>query len=123
MHGEGAESIVRNYTARSTASRTLLSKWRNYSRACEYTCDRFGAHYRADGAVKGLLVLAAGKKLYRQVDAHDYSSHAEAERGFWVGFAEILSTHPNLPKRVQAVVERGTTAAQAVPAAAAYALK
>ena len=26
-----------------------------YSRACEYTCDRFGAHYRPDGALGGFL--------------------------------------------------------------------
>ena len=37
-----------------------------YSRACEYTCDRFGAHYQPDGALGGLLVLAAGKMLYHK---------------------------------------------------------
>ena len=29
-----------------------------YSRACEYTCDRFGAHYVPEGAVSGVVVLA-----------------------------------------------------------------
>jgi Zn-dependent protease with chaperone function len=74
-----------------------------YSRACEYTCDRFSAHFRADGAVGGLLVLAAGKTLYRNVNAEEFSSQADTERGFWVWFSEVLSTHPNLPKRVNAV--------------------
>ena len=73
-----------------------------YSRACEYTCDRFGAHYQPNGAVPGLLVLAAGKKLYRNVSGDDFANQAETERGFWIWFAEILSTHPNLPKRVRA---------------------
>jgi hypothetical protein len=31
-----------------------------YSRACEYTCDRIGAFCQPDGAITGLLVLAAG---------------------------------------------------------------
>jgi Zn-dependent protease with chaperone function len=78
-----------------------------HSRACEYTCDRFGAHCQPSGAVPGLLVLAAGKRLYRQVGSHDFIHQLETEGGFWVSFAEILSTHPNLPKRVRAVVSFG----------------
>lgn len=74
-----------------------------YSRACEYTCDRFGAHYSPDGAVGGLLVLASGKKLYRNVNQQEFSNQATTERGFWIWFSEVLSTHPNLPKRVNAL--------------------
>ena len=74
-----------------------------YSQACEYTCDRFGAHYRLDGAVGGLLVLASGKKLYRNVNAQEFGNQADTERCFWVWFSEVLSTHPNLPKRVNAL--------------------
>lgn len=74
-----------------------------YSRACEYTCDRFGAHYKPDGAIGGLLVLAAGKKLHRYVHAQEFSNQAAVEHGFWVWFAEILSTHPSLSRRVHAL--------------------
>lgn len=74
-----------------------------YSRACEYTCDRFGAYFRPDGAVGGLLVLAAGKRLYRNVDAQAFGDQAETERGFFVWLAEVLSSHPNLSKRVRAL--------------------
>ncbi len=70
-----------------------------YSRACEYTCDRFGAHYRPDGALGGLLVLAAGKRLYHNVNAQEFINQVESEHGFWIWFSEVLSTHPNLPKR------------------------
>jgi Zn-dependent protease with chaperone function len=38
-----------------------------YSRACEYTCDRFGNALEPQGGVDGLLVLAAGRDLYTQV--------------------------------------------------------
>ena len=78
-----------------------------YSRACEYTCDRFGAHCQPDGAVEGLLVLAAGRSLYRNVDAKEYARQVETETGFFVKRAELMSTHPNLPKRVAAILAGG----------------
>jgi len=84
-----------------------------YSRACEYTCDCFGAHYRPDGAYDGLRVLAAGKQLYAAVDVAELQAQAQRDRGFWVWFAEILSTHPHLSRRVAALSERGVV----VPAA------
>lgn len=77
-----------------------------YSRACEYTCDAYGADTSPDGAVDGLLVLAAGKRLYREVNVDAFVRQSEHERGFWVTLAELLSTHPNLPKRVAAVRQR-----------------
>src|SRR2546430_16335144 len=58
----------------------------------------------AEGAVPGLLVLASGKKLYARMGAADFGRQADAERGFWVVFAEILASHPNLTKRVRAVL-------------------
>ena len=74
-----------------------------YSRAREYTCDRFGAHLEPEGAVSGLLVLAAGKRLYREVDTNEYVRQTNTEEGFWFWLAEKTSTHPNLTKRVAAV--------------------
>ena len=77
-----------------------------YSRACEYTCDAFGARFCPAGAIDGLLVLAAGKGLYQAVDAAAFARQAETERGFWVWLAEVMATHPNLPKRVAEVHRR-----------------
>jgi Zn-dependent protease with chaperone function len=74
-----------------------------YSRACEYTCDRFGNALEPEGGVDGLLVLAAGRDLYTQVNATEYMKQRETESGFFVQYAEIISTHPNLPKRVAAL--------------------
>jgi Zn-dependent protease with chaperone function len=90
-----------------------------YSRACEYTCDRFGAHYQPDGAVDGLLVLAAGRDLYRSVDAREYVKQVETQKGFFVNRAELMSSHPFLPKRVAAVIKQGA----AMPAKAVAAVK
>ncbi|HJP86433.1 MAG TPA: M48 family metallopeptidase [Gemmatimonadaceae bacterium] len=71
-----------------------------YSRACEYTCDRVGNALEPEGSVDGLLVLAAGRDLYSQVNAAEFANQRNTESGFFVRLAEILSTHPNLTKRV-----------------------
>jgi Zn-dependent protease with chaperone function len=65
-----------------------------YSRACEYTCDRIAQALVPDGALYGLVSLAAGTELYKQ---------SEREWGFWTWFAEIQSTHPNLMNRIRAI--------------------
>lgn len=74
-----------------------------YSRACEYTCDAIAAHYQPTGAEAGLLVLSAGKKLYKAVNTEAYIAQLERESDFWVWLAEMLSTHPNLPQRIKAI--------------------
>ncbi len=71
-----------------------------YRRACEYTCDRFGAHCVPEGAVSGLISLSAGKHLYKQVKVNQFAAQVYHETGFWVWFSEVLSTHPRLPKRL-----------------------
>ena len=87
-----------------------------YSRACEYTCDRLGAFCQPEGAISGLLVLAAGKQLHAHVDVREYAAQAVSERGFWVRRAELMSSHPLLPKRVAALVAAGI----AIPARAQW---
>ena len=71
-----------------------------YSRACEYTCDLIGREASSEKGVDGLLILAAGRKLGSRVNIPEYVEKARGERGFWVWFAEFMSTHPNLPKRI-----------------------
>jgi Zn-dependent protease with chaperone function len=71
-----------------------------YSRACEYTCDVIGREATSERGVAGLLILAAGSRLNRIVNTQEYIDRAAEEHGFWVWFAEFMSTHPNLPKRI-----------------------
>jgi Zn-dependent protease with chaperone function len=78
-----------------------------YSRACEYTCDRIGAFCQPDGAISGLLTLAAGKQLHAHVDVREFAAQAETDKSFWIRRAEIISSHPNLPKRVAALLQAG----------------
>ena len=78
-----------------------------YSRACEYTCDRIGAFCQPEGAISGLLALAAGKQLHAHIDVKEYAAQAVSDRGFWIRRAEIMSSHPLLPKRVAALLKAG----------------
>jgi Zn-dependent protease with chaperone function len=87
-----------------------------YSRACEYTCDRIGAFCQPDGAITGLLVLAAGKQLHAHVDVKEYAAQAVSDQGFWVRRAEVISSHPLLPKRIAALLKAGV----AVPPRSAW---
>lgn len=72
-----------------------------YSRACEYTCDNIGKALNSNGARDGLLILASGKKLYNKVNVEDYIYESQNEKGFWKWFSEKISSHPNLPKRIE----------------------
>lgn len=76
-----------------------------YSRSCEYTCDREAAYTIQNGvaAKRALTILGVGKVLYTEVNEDSYLEqiHSESNVAVWLG--EVLSTHPLLPKRIQAV--------------------
>jgi len=78
-----------------------------YSRACEYTCDRIGAACQPEGAISGLLALAAGKQLHPHVDVREFAAQAEKDQSFWIRRAELMSSHPLLTKRVAALLKAG----------------
>lgn len=73
-----------------------------YSRACEYTCDRIATAYtgNANAAVRALSILAIGKQLFTRVNINEYVEQSAKERGFFIGWYELLSTHPPLPQRI-----------------------
>lgn len=81
----------------------LKSAWR---RACEYSCDAGAALLSPNGAEKGLMLLAAGKKLSVRMDVEAYLQSFRAEKSFWKRLAEITASHPHLPKRIQALRNR-----------------
>jgi len=71
-----------------------------YSRACEYTCDNIGYSLNQKGAEQGILVLAAGPKLAKKMNAEVFYKQQYTETGFWVWLSEKLAYHPHLSKRV-----------------------
>jgi len=76
-----------------------------YSRACEYTCDNIGHALCPSGVKSGLLVLASGKTIYKRVNLKEFIRQERTEDGFWKWFAEKVSSHPNLTKRLEALGE------------------
>jgi Zn-dependent protease with chaperone function len=54
-----------------------------------------------NGSTLGLLILASGKSGYKKVNMEEYISSSKNEKGFWLWFAEKVSSHPNLPKRIE----------------------
>lgn len=76
-----------------------------YLRACEYTCDRYGAFYikNIEAAQNALTILAIGKKLSYRVNREAYIAQLEEERGLFQWISEKLSTHPHLPKRINSL--------------------
>ena len=71
-----------------------------YSRACEYTCDQIGYFLCPSGVKNGLLLFASGKTNYHKVNLKEYLYQGITETGFWVWFAEKVSSHPSLINRL-----------------------
>jgi Zn-dependent protease with chaperone function len=78
---------------------------RSRVRAQEYTADRCAARYAPEGA-HGLLVLYAGKRLYRHIDLDTYRKSVRAHGdGVWLRLANLLSTHPVGFRRLEALAD------------------
>lgn len=76
-----------------------------YSRSCEYTCDRHAAFtiQNAAAAKRALTLLGIGKKMYVDVNEDAYCEQIATESNAVVWLSEVLSSHPRLPKRIQAI--------------------
>lgn len=71
-----------------------------YSRGCEYTCDSIGHSLCPEGSRNGLMLLVAGRGLFKKVDRWEYIEQGKREASFWQWFAEKVSTHPHITKRI-----------------------
>lgn len=76
-----------------------------YSRACETTCDNIATYFVPNNTNDGLLVLMAGKKLYKKVSIAEMLKDANQNYGFWAWLVEISSTHPALAKRIYNILK------------------
>ncbi len=80
-----------------------LNAW---SRRAELTCDRASllCSKSLEVSTAALVKLAIGsRKLYSDVNVDEYLRQLDAAAGSAGRFGELLSTHPYLPKRVQAL--------------------
>ncbi len=73
-----------------------------YHRACEVSCDRYGAFSANNmgGAIRALLILAGGQNISKVVDAEKFSQQSTEYRGFFVSWHELISAYPTLSRRV-----------------------
>jgi len=74
-----------------------------YSRACESTCDRYGAlaSGEVDSSVRAMMTLAGGKDAAREMDAAHFADQNLKHRGFFVSLYELISGYPTLTRRVK----------------------
>jgi len=73
-----------------------------YSRACEYTCDRYGLAAVSDTerALDGLCILAAGGKYGPTVNRRALVAQRSALNTIWMKIGHWLSTHPPIAHRL-----------------------
>jgi Zn-dependent protease with chaperone function len=76
------------------------------SRAREYSCDRHGAYLEPQGE-EGLVLLAAGRYVYKQVDVEELLEQARRFRGFWPTVAQLPQSHPFAVRRIRALYDLG----------------
>lgn len=79
---------------------------KSWSRRGEITCDRAGlvCSPKEEAAVGAMLKLATGsKELADKVDVEDYLKQIDGIKEGVGRFAELMSSHPYLPKRIQAM--------------------
>jgi len=82
----------------------LLGKF--LSRAREYSCDRHGAYLAPQGE-EGLVLLTAGRYVYKQVDVEELLEQAQRFRGFWPIVAQLPQSHPFAVRRMTALYDLG----------------
>jgi Zn-dependent protease with chaperone function len=70
------------------------------SRLREYSCDRHGAWLSPLGAT-GLVLLASGRYTETDVDLDELLQQGRKLRGFWVGLAQLVRSHPFTVRRLE----------------------
>ena len=76
-----------------------------YSRACEYTSDRYGLAASGDRerALDGLCILAAGGRFGPRVNRRALAAQRPDLDTFWMALGRWLSTHPPISARLAAL--------------------
>src|SRR5918995_4584251 len=76
------------------------------SRAREFSCDRHGAYLAPQGE-EGLVLLAAGRYVYKDVDVGELLEQAQRFRGFWPVVAQLPQSHPFTVRRLKVLHDAG----------------
>src|ERR671910_235083 len=76
------------------------------SGAREFSCDRHGA-YLAPRGEEGLVLLAAGRYVYKDVDVGELLEQAQHFQGFWPVVAQLPQSHPFTVRRLKVLHDAG----------------
>jgi Zn-dependent protease with chaperone function len=76
------------------------------SRAREFSCDRHGAYLAPQGE-EGLMLLAAGRYVYKEVDFGELLEQARRFQGFWPVVAQLPQSHPFTVRRLKVLYDAG----------------
>jgi len=76
------------------------------SRAREFSCDRHGAYLVPRGE-EGLMLLAAGRYIYKEVGVEELLEQAQRFRGFWPVVAQLPQSHPFTVRRLTVLYDAG----------------
>src|SRR5215218_5842433 len=68
--------------------------------------DRHGAHLAPQGE-EGLVLLAAGRYVYKEVDVDELLEQAKMFRGFWPAVAQLPQSHPFTVRRLKVLHDAG----------------
>jgi Zn-dependent protease with chaperone function len=76
-----------------------------YSRACEFTCDRYGfqASSDPDRSLDGLCILAAGSQFVSHVNREAFVAQRDDLNTAFMKIGQWFATHPPLARRVAAL--------------------
>ncbi len=79
-----------------------------YSRAREYTCDRYGfaSCDNLDDAKRALAVLVAGPELWKKLNLGAFEAQSKETGGFWMAVNELTADYPWLCKRMMVLENR-----------------
>ncbi len=77
-----------------------------YHRACEATCDRYGAFAANDleGATRALLILGAGREAAMHLNPAQFALQHFQERGFFISWHELNAKYPTLSQRISNLI-------------------
>ncbi len=77
-----------------------------YSRACEASCDRYGAYAteNIDGALRAMMKLSGGKEAARAMNPDCFAEQYHQDRGFFISWHELISGYPTLSQRMANLV-------------------
>ncbi len=73
-----------------------------YHRACETSCDTYGASVTndVDGAIRAMMILSGGRDVGKELNSSSFASQYRKHRGFFISWLELISGYPTLSRRV-----------------------